>query len=71
MSISISNLQPSTVWRAYITDLKDGALRTVGVNYFMSHGSPMNAIANNNYTKSVAKEGEKYKPSAIVVVSAH
>ncbi len=41
------------------------------VNYFMSHGSPMNAIANNNYTKSVAKEGEKYKPSAIVVVSAH
>lgn len=41
------------------------------VNYFMSHGSPMNAIANNKYTQSVTNEGEQYKPSAIVVVSAH
>jgi 4,5-DOPA dioxygenase extradiol len=39
---------------------------------FIGHGSPMNAISNNEYTKSLAKYAKSIKPpSAIIVVSAH
>ena len=39
---------------------------------FIGHGSPMNAIANNDYTKSLTNLGRGLpKPNAILVVSAH
>ncbi|MGD0817526.1 MAG: 4,5-DOPA dioxygenase extradiol [Methanomassiliicoccales archaeon] len=39
---------------------------------FIGHGSPMNAIEENNYTKSLNKLGREIpKPEAILVVSAH
>src|SRR5688500_4435583 len=39
---------------------------------FVSHGSPMNAIAQNAYTDDLAKIGETLKEvSAILVISAH
>jgi 4,5-DOPA dioxygenase extradiol len=41
---------------------------------FIGHGSPMNAIADNAFTKTLAEEGEyllELKPEAVLVVSAH
>jgi 4,5-DOPA dioxygenase extradiol len=42
---------------------------------FVGHGSPMNALEDNPFTRSLRKMGEslreKQKPSAILVVSAH
>lgn len=39
---------------------------------FMSHGSPMNIIEDNSFTRSVSQLGEKLvKPTAIMVISAH
>jgi 4,5-DOPA dioxygenase extradiol len=39
---------------------------------FIGHGSPMNAIASNEYTRSLISYSENIKPpSAIVVISAH
>ena len=40
---------------------------------FVGHGSPMNAIADNDFTKSLAlvMSTLKEKPSAIMVISAH
>lgn len=39
---------------------------------FIGHGSPMNAIASNNYTKTLATLSAKLpKPKAILVISAH
>lgn len=39
---------------------------------FIGHGSPMNAIQNNNYTKILQTLGTTIsKPKAIVVISAH
>ena len=43
---------------------------------FVGHGSPMNALEDNPFTKSLRKLGESFKkegqkPSAILVVSAH
>ncbi|MBA3706746.1 MAG: dioxygenase, partial [Bacteroidetes bacterium] len=39
---------------------------------FVSHGSPMNAIAENVYTEDLRKIGEQLKNvSAILVISAH
>lgn len=38
---------------------------------FISHGSPMLALADNDYTKALAEFGKRTKPKAIVVVSAH
>lgn len=39
---------------------------------FIGHGSPMNAIEQNSYTKSLQKLGQSLeKPKAIMVVSAH
>ncbi len=42
---------------------------------FIGHGSPMNALAENVFTQTLNKLGkeilEKYKPSAVLVVSAH
>ena len=39
---------------------------------FIGHGSPMNAVTNNEYTKSLANLGRTLPtPSAILVVSAH
>lgn len=38
---------------------------------FVGHGSPMNLIDKNIYTKAMNKIGEKYKPKAILVISAH
>ncbi len=39
---------------------------------FAAHGSPMNATANNQYTKSMHQIANLIeKPKAIVMVSAH
>jgi 4,5-DOPA dioxygenase extradiol len=39
---------------------------------FVGHGSPMNAIENNSYTKMLKALGEKIpRPKAILVISAH
>jgi 4,5-DOPA dioxygenase extradiol len=39
---------------------------------FLGHGSPMNALANNEYTKTLNQLGERLpKPKAILCVSAH
>lgn len=39
---------------------------------FIGHGSPMNAIEENSYTKSLGKLGRDLPtPEAILVVSAH
>lgn len=42
---------------------------------FIGHGSPMNAISDNNFTKALHQIGKeikvKYQPQAILVVSAH
>jgi 4,5-DOPA dioxygenase extradiol len=39
---------------------------------FIGHGSPMNAILNNSYTKAICKSVENIpKPEAILVISAH
>jgi len=39
---------------------------------FIGHGSPMNAIEKNNFTKSLISFGKKIKkPKAILVISAH
>lgn len=40
--------------------------------FFIGHGSPMNAIADNTFTRDLAKSVQNLpKPSAIMVVSAH
>lgn len=39
---------------------------------FIGHGSPMNAIANNDYTKSLNRLGENLPtPKAVLCISAH
>lgn len=39
---------------------------------FVGHGSPMNIIEDNTYTRSLAELGRKLpKPEAVVVISAH
>lgn len=38
---------------------------------FVGHGSPMNAIENNEYTYQWSEIGKKVKPKAILMVSAH
>jgi 4,5-DOPA dioxygenase extradiol len=38
---------------------------------FIGHGSPMNAIAQNRYTRFLGSLGESVAPEAILVVSAH
>ena len=40
---------------------------------FVGHGSPMNAIADNDFTRSLGKWGNTFeeKPRAILVISAH
>ena len=38
---------------------------------FIGHGSPMNALELNAYTKTWRLQGKVYKPKAICVISAH
>ncbi len=39
---------------------------------FIGHGSPMNIVSENSYTKSIYNMGEKLpKPKAIMVITAH
>lgn len=39
---------------------------------FLGHGSPMNAIENNDFTQSLQKLGKSLpKPKVILMVSAH
>jgi len=38
---------------------------------FIGHGIPTNAIQQNDYTETWRKIGEKYKPKAILMISAH
>ena len=38
---------------------------------FIGHGSPMNAIEHNQYTETWAKLGRRFKPKAILMISAH
>lgn len=38
---------------------------------FVGHGSPMNAIEKNEYTKKWAEIGSRYKPKAILAISGH
>lgn len=40
--------------------------------FFLGHGSPMNALLDSNYSRSLAKIGKTIpKPKAILVISAH
>jgi 4,5-DOPA dioxygenase extradiol len=41
--------------------------------FFIGHGNPMNAVYQNNFTKSLSEMGNSFqqKPDAILVVSAH
>ena len=40
--------------------------------FFLGHGSPMNAVAENAWTQAVRRAGEGLeKPEALVVISAH
>ncbi len=41
------------------------------LNLFLSHGSPMNAIAKTPFTNSLVEIGKQIKPKAIAVISAH
>jgi 4,5-DOPA dioxygenase extradiol len=38
---------------------------------FFGHGTPMNALDDNAYTRAWAALGARYRPSAILMVSAH
>jgi 4,5-DOPA dioxygenase extradiol len=38
---------------------------------FFGHGSPMNALEQNAYTRAWAALGARYRPKAILMVSAH
>ncbi len=39
---------------------------------FIGHGSPMNAIQNNEYTRGLRELGERLgRPGAVMVISAH
>lgn len=38
---------------------------------FVGHGSPMNALEDNSYTREWQKIGQAYRPKAILMVSAH
>jgi 4,5-DOPA dioxygenase extradiol len=38
---------------------------------FFGHGSPMNALDQNDYTRAWAVLGARYRPRAILMVSAH
>jgi len=38
---------------------------------FFGHGTPMNALDDNAYTRTWAALGERYRPNAILMVSAH
>lgn len=38
---------------------------------FLGHGTPMNAIENNKYSYNWAKLGRMFKPSSILMISAH
>ena len=38
---------------------------------FLAHGNPMNALADNRYTRAWRAFGEKVKPRAVLMVSAH
>lgn len=38
---------------------------------FVGHGTPMNAIEHNQFTKEWEKIGQKFKPKAIIMISAH
>ena len=38
---------------------------------FLAHGSPMNALADNRYTRTWRAFGERMRPRAVLAVSAH
>lgn len=38
---------------------------------FLAHGSPMNALADNEYTRFLNQLGKKLSPEAILIISAH
>ncbi|MDQ2992576.1 MAG: dioxygenase, partial [Candidatus Eremiobacteraeota bacterium] len=38
---------------------------------FFGHGNPMNALAENAYTRAWAAFGARYRPKAILAISAH
>lgn len=38
---------------------------------FVGHGSPMNLVESNTFTQTLSQLGERIKPQAILVISAH
>ncbi len=38
---------------------------------FLGHGSPMNALEDNKYTREWKKLGEQYQPKGILIISGH
>ena len=38
---------------------------------FLAHGSPMNALADNEYTRFLHQLGESLSPEAVLIISAH
>lgn len=57
---------------AALKGLMDGKSTAKMPVLFLGHGSPMNAIADNNFTKTLTTLGKRVpRPSAILCVSAH
>ncbi|MFD2891331.1 4,5-DOPA dioxygenase extradiol [Flavobacterium chuncheonense] len=65
--VVMGNINPFYNWSK---DLKEGDLKYPVL--FIGHGSPMNAIEDNEFSKRWKKLGQEIpKPKAVVVVSAH
>ena len=65
--VVMANINPFYNWSK---DLKEGDLKHPVL--FIGHGSPMNAIEDNEFSKRWKKLGQEIpKPKAVVVVSAH
>jgi 4,5-DOPA dioxygenase extradiol len=57
-------------WMKAMSELPNEDIRMPAL--FVGHGSPMNAIADNSYTRALAAMGTSLpRPKAILVVSAH
>lgn len=56
----------------FLQDAKAGKAGPRMPSIFIGHGSPMNAILDNNFTRQLAALGKRLeRPNAVLVVSAH
>src|SRR5690242_20081782 len=54
--------------RSYSEHLKPAVMAP---SIFLAHGSPMNALADNRYTRAWRAFGERVTPRAVLAISAH